>query len=67
MTLHFFDNRTNKLEIFENIIEVEASDIDDRFDDYIGQVEAYGGWWELYKLASGEVVTYFVTDDEVEG
>ena len=67
MTLHFFNDRTNELEIFENIIEVEASDIDDRFDDYIGSVEAYGGWWELYQLTSGEVVTYFVSDDEIEG
>ena len=67
MTLHFFNDRTNELEIFENIIEVEASDIDNRFDDYIGHVEAYGGWWELYKLVTVEVVTYFVPDDEIEG
>ena len=67
MTLHFFNDRTNELEIFENIIEVEASDIDNRFDDYIGHVEAYGGWWELYKLVTGEVVTYFIPDDEIEG
>ncbi len=67
MTLHFFDDRTNELVIFENVVEVEASDIDNRFDDYIGHVEAYGGWWELYQLASGEVVAYFVSDDEIEG
>lgn len=67
MTLHFFNDRTNELMIFENVVEVEASDIDNRFDDYIGSVEAYGGWWELYQLASGEVVAYFVSDDEIEG
>ena len=50
--------------ITADVVEVEASDICPITDDHIASVEAYGGWWEVYRIPGGEVVAYFEEDEE---
>ena len=59
-TLHLFTDEG----MFEiEVTEVEASDICPATDKLIDKVEAYGGWWVVYQIPTGEFVAYFEEEE----
>lgn len=60
--LFFLSDDNTKTSI--NVIEIEKSDVDPRFDKHIRTIEVYTGWWELYNI-DGVVCGYFESDESL--